>query len=125
MGWADSPPPFFSGKNHCLRKVFHDHVLTCAALVISVVGIGYRQTMESILSSAVLPSQMATLFVAISVVDTFGVMITSSLLPLVFREGMHLGGLWIGLPFFAASGLYVVISILTGIFKVPKVATAE
>ena len=70
---------------------------------------------------------MATLFVAMSVVDTIGLLVFSPLMPLAFSRGLHMGGLWVGLPFMIASLIYVVATILSAFLKLkrPVIGTAN
>lgn len=102
LGWAADPPLFI------------------LALVIYVLGSGFRGALEAFLASAVRPDQMATLYVAISVVDTLGLMLCSPLLAVTFAQGLHRGGAWIGLPFLSMAALYAVSALLTGFLRVRR-----
>lgn len=107
LGWASTPSLFIT------------------AIVIYTMGAGFRVTLESFLASTVRSDQLATLYVAISVIDTMGTFVASPLLAATFAKGLHMGGPWIGLPFIATSIIYLFCGVLTAFLSLNSPVQAE
>lgn len=80
---------------------------TIATTIISLVvlsgGMGAAMFVRSFLTSLVPAHHVARLYSLIGMVDTVGAMLGSPLLFALFKRGMSLGGLGIGLPFYFLS----------------------
>lgn len=71
-------------------------------LVIMTLGTGYSSLMRSLVTSIFERQHIARLYSAITVFEILGSMFSGPMLAGFFQWGMHLGGMWQGMPFFAA-----------------------
>lgn len=76
---------------------------TIMSLVVLSGGMGAAMFVRSFLTSLVPAHHVARLYSLIGMVDTVGAMLGSPLLFALFKRGMSLGGLGIGLPFYFLS----------------------
>jgi hypothetical protein len=77
-------------------------------LGIFALGSGYNFLVRSLLASVVENDHIGMLYTMISIFETIGVLVAGPLLAMSFRTGMVWGGVWLGLPYFAAGFLFVV-----------------
>jgi hypothetical protein len=77
-----------------------------AGIVSFALGWGYYAALRSLATSLVLPSQAGALNTAIALAQSFGAMVSGPVLALSFRQGLAIGGTWIGLPYMVASVLF-------------------
>ncbi|RAO65443.1 uncharacterized protein BHQ10_001455 [Talaromyces amestolkiae] len=82
-----------------------------AILIIGLVAVALGSplplTARSLITSLVLPNQVGVLYTSLAVVQSVGILIAGPLLANTFRWGMKLGDTWLGLPFLAASGMFL------------------
>ncbi|KAI0878294.1 major facilitator superfamily domain-containing protein [Hypoxylon argillaceum] len=87
-----------------------------SALILNALGWGLFSFLRNFLVSIVEPGQVAQLNSFISMFEVIGLMIGSPLLVALFTSGLELGGVWLGLPFFASAGaLMILVLVLTQI----------
>lgn len=70
------------------------------SMAIASLGMGAPLLLRSFLTSLVPTNHIARVFSFLSVVDILGAMSGSPLLAGLFKRGLALGGIWIGLPFY-------------------------
>ena len=90
------------------------------SLAIASMGQGAMLLLRSFLTGLVEKHHVARLYSVISVVDTAGSMVGSPLLAGLFQRGLHMGGLWIGLPFYflgVMSALFTILQFVIGLKK--------
>jgi hypothetical protein len=85
---------------------FHPTMAEAGVGILSLSS-GFVPVVRSIASSFVDPEHIGTLFATMGVVTTFGVIISGPLIAASFDLGLHLGGLWSGLPYLVNSGLFL------------------
>lgn len=74
-------------------------------------GSGFRQSLQSFLTGSVEPEEITLLYTSISILDSLGSLVAAPLLGSLLAAGIHIGGIALGLPFFAAAALYGVSAI--------------
>jgi hypothetical protein len=94
--------------------------LMAVGMVFTALGSGCGNLVRSIANSMVDATQVARLNGAISIVDTLGILVSGPLLAEIFGYSLHLGGVWLALPFFMATGLTAVASVILWLVKVPE-----
>ncbi|CAI7599947.1 unnamed protein product [Penicillium glandicola] len=77
-------------------------------LVILSIGSAFMITTRSLATSLVQPDHAATLYSAIGIAQGGGTLLSGPLFANLFRLGMHLGPVWMGLPFLQASLFFAV-----------------
>lgn len=80
-------------------------------MVVFTSGSGFRQLIQSYITSLVEPSQTGILYTLVSILDGTGAIIAAALLSSTFSKGIKLGGVWQGLPFLVAACLYALASV--------------
>lgn len=70
------------------------------SLAIASLGQGAALLLRSFLTSLIPSHHIARVYTTISIVDDLGIMVGAPLLAGLFKEGLGLGGLWVGLPFY-------------------------
>lgn len=101
---------------------------TIVSLVVLSGGIGAAMFVRSFLTSLVPAHHVARLYSLIGMVDTIGAMLGSPLTFALFKRGMALGGMGIGLPFYflsLASLVVLVLLCVVGMRKRDKSQPAE
>ena len=83
-------------------------VLIFIGLIVFALGSSFAVTARSLIAALVKKEALGTVFTAIAVVTSGGMLIAGPLLANTFRWGMCLGDFWMGLPFLVASLLYIV-----------------
>ncbi|RMY98905.1 hypothetical protein D0864_04220 [Hortaea werneckii] len=68
-------------------------------LSLYTLGTGFNTFARSLVSVLVEPTMIGTLYTMISVMDTLGSLSAGPLVAEAFKWGMHLGGIWHGLPY--------------------------
>lgn len=68
-------------------------------LLLYTLGTGFNTFARSLVSVLVEPTMIGTLYTMISVMDTLGSLSAGPLVAEAFKWGMHLGGVWHGLPY--------------------------
>ncbi|KAI9745833.1 MAG: hypothetical protein M1818_000514 [Claussenomyces sp. TS43310] len=90
IGWIPTTPAVISG------------------VVITALGAGFPILLNNLISRTVISQHLSTLYSIVGVVDTFGSLISAPAFSALYQKGLELGGLWPGLPFIFAGGLYTV-----------------
>lgn len=85
--------------------------LYAASLVIFGLGCGYEFAMRGMLAH-VAGDRVATVYTTMSLMETIGDLISGPLMAKNYQDGLRLGGVWIGLPFFVVAGLFAVAGLL-------------
>lgn len=67
---------------------------------------------RSLVTFLVLPNQIGVLYTFLATIQSLGMLVAGPLLAYVFRWGMQLGDPWLGLPFLAASVMYLAVLLL-------------
>ena len=86
--------------------------LSIAGMILFTLGDGYPILIRSLLTGLVERNQVARLYTIMSIVSTVGSMLWAPLLAGLFQEGSQLGDVWVGLPYFLVSGLFICASFL-------------
>lgn len=81
------------------------------AVVILSLGSAFMISARSLATSLVLPDHVGTLYSAITISQSIGMMMAGPLFAYLFKLGMHLGDVWMGLPFLQAAVFYVAATI--------------
>jgi len=81
-------------------------------LVIMTLGTGYSSLMRSLVTSIFERQHIARLYSAIAVFETLGSMFSGPTLAGLFQWGIHLGGMWQGMPFFTAGLMALLTAVL-------------
>ncbi|CAG7949977.1 unnamed protein product [Penicillium nalgiovense] len=71
--------------------------------IILSTGSSFLVTTRSLATALVLPDHVSTLYAAIAIAQSVGVLVAGPLFASLFRLGMHIGDAWMGLPFLQAS----------------------
>lgn len=77
-------------------------------LVILSLGSTFPISSRSLATAIVQPDHVGTLYSAIAVAQSVGLLVSGPLFAGLFRLGLHLGDAWMGLPFLQAALFYVV-----------------
>ncbi|KAJ5100024.1 hypothetical protein N7532_007025 [Penicillium argentinense] len=80
-------------------------------LAILSLGLGFLITTRSLVTALVLPSHIGTLYSALAISMSVGILISGPLFAYLFRIGMHLGNAWMGLPWLQASLIFGLVTI--------------
>lgn len=71
--------------------------------IILSTGSSFLVTTRSLATALVLPDHVSTLYAAIAIAQSVGVLVAGPLFASLFRLGKHIGDAWMGLPFLQAS----------------------
>lgn len=85
--------------------------LICKVLVISALGSGFATTVRSLATSLVAPSKVGRLYAAMTTMEMIGGMVAGPLLSKLYSFGLNLDGFWVGLPFLASGGLFLIVAL--------------
>ncbi|EMC95092.1 hypothetical protein BAUCODRAFT_123567 [Baudoinia panamericana UAMH 10762] len=88
------------------------------SMAITSLGLGAHIMIRSFLTSLVPAHHIARVFSIVSIVDTLGSMFGGALLAGLFKRGMQLGGVWIGMPFFFIGMLSAAFAVLLFIVRI-------
>lgn len=80
--------------------------LVTGQLLVSL-GSAFGVLAKSVVTRMVEQKHLATIFTTISVLSSLGSLIGAPLLAYAFKQGMKLGGVWVGMPFLIASGCFM------------------
>ncbi|KAJ5131395.1 uncharacterized protein N7515_007434, partial [Penicillium bovifimosum] len=72
-------------------------------LVILSIGAAFMVSTRSLVTSLVRPDNVGTLYSTIAIAQGMGTIVSGPLFANLFRLGMHLGKVWLGLPFLQAA----------------------
>jgi Na+/melibiose symporter-like transporter len=108
-----------------IMAVASNIALLTAGLMVTTLGTGYPSLMRSLATSVVEEDYLARLSSAITVFETLGSIISSPVLAGFFHWGLHLGGLWQGLPFFAATLITSLAGVLVSSIRLPPSSRVE
>lgn len=103
---------FFSGSYLCTLS--QDADMYCyTGYIVYCLGSGYSMVLRSLLAAIVEPHHRGTMFNTVGILESIGAVVAGPLLAASFRLGLELNGVWVGLPFLAAAGLFsIAITIL-------------
>ena len=100
-----------------------------ALLVIGMVflclGSAFPITVRSLVTSLVPPDHVGTLYSAIAITQSLGILVSGPLFAYFYRIGLHLGGTWMGMPFVQAGLLYMISTIAMWFVRVPETEQDE
>lgn len=82
-----------------------DVVTVAGGLLITALGIATYLCTQSLIASLVSKAEIAKAYSTISLVDTVGSMLCGPVMAELFKVGLRLGGVWVGLPYFFLGGL--------------------
>jgi MFS family permease len=99
-------------------------LLICGLVILSL-GSAFLITARSLATSLVPPDHVGTLYSAIAISQSLGILVAGPLFAYLFRIGLHLGGAWLGLPFLQAGLLYVIATVAIWCIRVPRAAEDE
>ncbi|KAL3421494.1 ATP synthase F0 [Phlyctema vagabunda] len=90
-------------------------------LIIFALGSAIVVTARSLIADLVEKERLGTVFSAIGVATSAGMLVAGPLLANAYRWGLYLGTFWMGLPFLTASVLYIIALISVSFTKVSNV----
>jgi hypothetical protein len=93
--------------------------LTQTGIVVYCFGSGYNVIVRGLLASGVESTHLGAVFNAAGVLESIGALVAGPLLAISFRVGLRLEGIWIGLPFMAAAGLFSVATVMLFTLRLP------
>ncbi|CAK7275358.1 hypothetical protein SEPCBS119000_006651 [Sporothrix epigloea] len=99
--------------------------LFVASLVFNSLGGGMYLVLRSMLTELVDPTHVALLMTASGLFLTISELISGPLLAQLFRLGLELGGVWLGLPFFASAAMLTVSAIMVFCVPIGRIARAR
>ncbi|KAL3420515.1 ATP synthase F0 [Phlyctema vagabunda] len=99
--------------------------LMTTGLMIMTLGTGYSSLMRSLVTSMVAKEYTARLYGAITGIEMLGSMISGPVLAGLFQWGIHLGGSWQGIPFFAGGLMMTLTASLTWTVRLVSTETKE
>lgn len=88
--------------------------------VVSTMGRGYGNLIRSLVTSLVPARFTGRMYTMITVIETFGLLLSGPLLAALFRVGLDQGDVrWLGLPFTVAGALGALVAVVICCIKVP------
>ncbi|KAJ5712160.1 MFS transporter [Penicillium malachiteum] len=94
--------------------------MAAVGFIISTFGRGFGNIIRSIVTSLVPPQFIGRIYTMITVIETFGLLISGPLLAWLFRVGLNQGDAqWMGLPFIVAGGMGVLVAIVLCFIDLP------
>ncbi|KAJ5114323.1 hypothetical protein NUU61_000082 [Penicillium alfredii] len=94
-------------------------------LVILSLGAAFLVTARSLATSLVRPDQVGTLYSAIAIAQAAGMLVAGPLFANLFRLGMHMGSVWMGLPFLQAAAFYAAATVAIWWIRLGSVRSGE
>jgi MFS family permease len=82
--------------------------LVVFGIILAASGSFFNATARGFVTALVSPNHLGAVYTGITVATYGGMLASGPLLAQVFHWGMKVGGLWTGLPFLVASGLFLV-----------------
>ena len=89
-------------------------------LVVSACGCGYDVTARSLVALVIQPEALGTVYAAITVMSSIGIVIAGPMMAATFRWGMRLGDFWLGMPFLVAAALYALAVLAVGVTRLDE-----
>lgn len=99
--------------------------LLICGLVLLCLGSAFPITARSLATSMVPPDHVGTLYSAIAITQSLGILVSGPLFAYLYRIGLHVGGAWMGLPFVQAGLFYMIATIAMRFIRVPQTAQDE
>ncbi|KGO39498.1 Major facilitator superfamily domain, general substrate transporter [Penicillium expansum] len=81
-------------------------------------GWGFYSALRSLAMEMVSPSQVGIVNTAIGFAQSIGSMVSGPILAAAFRQGLQEDGIWVGLPYMVAAGLFFLSGCLTGCLQI-------
>jgi hypothetical protein len=75
---------------------------------------------RGLLASVVESTHLGVVFNAAGILESIGALVAGPLLAISFRVGLRLEGIWIGLPFMAAAGLFSIATVILFTLRLPS-----
>lgn len=125
MGISNTPTGLFAGSFPCSSSTMHYVNPWALGIAISALGTGFGAAIRAFLTSLVPKHETAVLYTLISVFGALGALTGGPFLQYLLSIGIRVGGWIMGLPFFFASGLYIICGIGIWTLRVPRPMTPE
>lgn len=93
--------------------------LLICAMVINNFGLGVSSLCRALLNAVVEPHTIATLNTTMSTVETLMGFLGAPVMGWLLSRGMELGGVWMGLPYFATTLLAVTVMLVLFLVRIP------
>lgn len=90
------------------------------SLIMQSSGFGFLFVTRSLITTLIRKEETAKLFTVIEILQSVGAVIASLVITNVFRVGIDLGGVWIGLAWFVTSLLFVMVGVAVWFVKIPS-----
>jgi hypothetical protein len=74
---------------------------------------------RGLLALVVESSHLGVVFNAAGILESFGALVAGPLLAISFRVGLRLGGVWVGLQFLTAAGLFAIATLVLFTLRLP------
>ncbi|EAW08898.1 putative MFS transporter [Aspergillus clavatus NRRL 1] len=99
--------------------------MATVGFVLSTFGRGYGNIIRSVVTSLVPAQFTGRMYTMITVIETFGLLLSGPLLAALFRVGLNQGDVrWLGLPFMVAGGIGVIVAVVISCLDVSTPAGA-
>jgi MFS family permease len=97
------------------------------SLTIQTLGAGFLYTTRSVVTTMIQRDQTARLYTAIEITQAFGMILAGPVMTFVFQWGLHIEGIWLGLPWMLATTLFAIMAvvILWGVRLSPRAKDVE
>ncbi|MCJ1309860.1 hypothetical protein MMC25_003521 [Agyrium rufum] len=99
----------FAAASYLIISLAPNIPLLLLGITINVLSSGMGGSTRALLTSYVRPNEVARLYTGLAIVETASIMLAGPIFATIFNEGLELGGVWMGLPWFVMGvGLSVV-----------------
>ena len=89
------------------------------SLIVQAAGSGFLFVTRSLITTLIKREQTAKLFTVIEILQSVGAVIASLVITNVFRAGIEMGGMWIGLAWFVTGSLFVAVGVAVWVVRIP------
>ncbi|RJE21745.1 MFS transporter [Aspergillus sclerotialis] len=89
------------------------------SLIVQAAGSGFLFVTRSLITTLIKREQTAKLFTVIEILQSVGAVIASLVITNVFRAGIEMGGVWIGLAWFVTGSLFVAVGVAVWVVRIP------
>lgn len=90
------------------------------SLILQSSGFGFLFVTRSLITTFIRQEETAKLFTVIEILQSVGAVIASLIITNVFRVGIDIGGVWIGLAWFVTSLLFVMVGVAVWVVRLPE-----
>lgn len=92
-------------------------------LVIQTMGAGFVYTTRSLVTTMIHRDQTARLYTLVEIIQAMGMILASPIMTGFFNWGLQLGGIWVGLAWIVAAGLFGIVALIIWRVRLPANVT--